>query len=465
MSGLILLICSIIAGKVKSSLKHGNTTQTFLKIILHSVTEKDLLRKPYRTIPLMILNRLNKILAHGVYFKLILFSFILQLASLFRSYPLDHPCGRVLNITRGMEVLINCDSAVYMKDAQSPSRLFNGESVYQDRPLPTLLVSVFAKLWHFLDLPDYYRNIIGNSGIVVTYSLVTYAFFLILSTTILGLTCWLGIKTFDIIFAKFEIDKDNFALIAFLFTILVSMNEITKTFFWTPGSQMFNLLIPVYLFYLTQFANTSVSTKFFMVNILVFLLLLFSYAFFILMVIPLVLLRWRSFILRVAVVAGSTLIYAIYPSLLSLSGGTYNNFAIGYRRMFVWVFDSYFDSQLIQNLAENFLQFVNTFPIIPILIIVFVIFKIAYQNDSSLTFFLSVKSEFSVLLSYTLILGLYGYYSRRLTYPIVVLLFIIILKIYIRISKQLSIKKESFAVGLILLFVTYSWVFTSGPLM
>jgi len=413
----------------------------------------------------MLLNCLNKILAHGVYFKLILLSFILQLVSLFRSYPLDHPCGRVLTITRGMEVLINCDSAVYMKDAQSPIRLFNGESVYQDRPLPTLLVSVFAKLWHTLNLPDYYRNITGNSGVVVTYSLVTYVFFLILSAIILGLSCWLGIKTFDIIFNKFEIKKDNFALIAFLFTILISMNEITKTFFWTPGSQIFNLLIPVYLFYLTQFANTSVSTKFFMLNILVFLLLLFSYAFFILMVIPLVLLRWKSFILRVAVVTNAALIYTIYPSLLSLSGGTYNNFAIGYRRMYVWIFDSYFDNQLIQKLTENFLQFVVTFPIIPVFIIIFVIVKLAYKNDSSETFFISVKSEFLVLFSYILILGLYGYYSRRLTYPIIILLFLMILKRYTEVSNRMGSKKDSFTVGLVLLFMVYSWVFTSGPLM
>ena len=268
----------------------------------------------------MILNSLNKILARGVYFKLIVFSLVLQLASLFRSYPLDHPCGRVLNIYGGMEVLINCDSAVYMKDAQSAGRLFNGDSVYQDRPLPTLLVSISAKLWHFFNLPDYYRNIVGNSGVVVTYSLVTYVFFLLLSASILSMSCWLGIKTFSIISNKFDIKKENFTLIAFLFTILISMNEITKTFFWTPGSQMFNIFLPVYLFYLLQHTSTSITTKFFILNIIAFTLLLFSYAFFILMATPLILLRWKSFRLRVLVVSVPVLLYAAYPSLLRLSG-------------------------------------------------------------------------------------------------------------------------------------------------
>ena len=273
----------------------------------------------------MILSSLNKILAKGTYLKLIIFALSLQLVSLFRNYPLNPPCGRVLEITKGIGVLINCDSAVYMKDAQSPSRLFNGESVYQDRPLPTLLVSIFAKIWHFLNLPDYYRDIVGNSGVVVTYSLVTYVLFLLLSASILSISCWLGIKTFSNITSKFNLNNQSFIFIVFIFTILISMNELTKTFFWTPGSQMFNILIPVYLFYLLQFAYITVSTKFFMLNICVLVLLMFSYAFFILLVIPIVLLGWRSYKLRILVLAASVLVYALYPIVLRLLGGIFNN--------------------------------------------------------------------------------------------------------------------------------------------
>ena len=227
----------------------------------------------------MILNSLNKIFAKGTYIKLTIFALTLQLVSLFRNYPINHPCGRVLEITKDIGVLINCDSAVYMKDAQSPSRLFNGESVYQDRPLPTLLISLFAKIWHFFNLPDYYRDIVGNSGVVVTYSLMTYILFLILSATILSISCWLGIKTFSNINIKFQLNDQSLILIAFIFTLMISMNELTKTFFWTPGSQMFNILIPVYLFYLLQFAYNPVSDRFFILNVCAFIVLLFSYAF------------------------------------------------------------------------------------------------------------------------------------------------------------------------------------------
>ena len=413
----------------------------------------------------MILKGLNKILARRIYLKLIIFSLALQIVSLFRNYPLNHPCGRVLDITRGMEVLINCDSAVYMKDAQSPSRLFNGQSVYQDRPLPTLLVAAATKLWHFLKLPDYNRDVVGNSGIVMNYSLITYIFFLILSALVLCISCWLGIKTFLIISNKLNIKNELFILIALLFTTLLSMNELTKTFFWTPGSQMFNLLIPVYLFYLLQFAKTSVTTKFFIINLIIFTLLMFSYAFFILIAMPLMLLKWKSFRFRAAAVATSILIYAAYPQILQLFGGTYNNFAVGYRRMYLWVLDSYLDHQLLQNLGKNFLLFANTFPTLPIILALLIFLVVTYKSDFLWEFLILVRLEIIVLFFYLLTLGFYGYYSRRLTYPLMIFLFLIILKVYVFYSSKVVNIKHMIAIIFIFPFVLYSWVFTNGPLI
>jgi hypothetical protein len=409
----------------------------------------------------MKLNSLNKIFAKGTYIKLTVFALALQLVSLFRNYPLNPPCGRVLEITKGIGVLINCDSAVYMKDAQSPSRLFNGESVYQDRPLPTLLVSLFAKIWHFFNLPDYYRDIVGNSGVVVTYSLMTYILFLILSATILSISCWLGIKTFSNIASKLNINNQSFTFIVFIFTILISMNELTKTFFWTPGSQMFNILIPVYLFYLLQFAYSPVSDRFFILNVCAFIVLLFSYAFFILLIIPLVLLGWKNYKLRIFVLATSVLIYASYPILLRLLGGTYNNFAIGYRRMYVWVIDAYFDNEFVDKISQFLTLFLKTFPIIPICIsLLILIMFVNYKKNLSV-----IKLEFFTLLIYTLALAFYGYYSRRLTFPIIIFLFLMILKMYMRYPKKISSPQVSLAFGAIISITLFSWLFTNGPLM
>ena len=409
----------------------------------------------------MILSSLNKILVKATYIKIIMFALSLQLVSLFRNYPLNHPCGRVLQISNGVSVLINCDSAVYMKDAQLPSRLFNGESVYQDRPLPTLIVSLFAKLWHFFNLPDYHRDIVGNSGVVVTYSLVTYVLFLILSATILSISCWLGIRTFTNITNKFQLKNQISTFIAFIFIGLVSMNEITKTFFWTPGSQMFNILIPIYLFYLLQFAYSSVSTKFYMLHVCMFILLMFSYAFFILLIIPLILLGWKNYKIKIVVLATPIFVYASYPIVLRLTGGTYNNFALGYRRMYIWVIDAYFNHEFIHAIYQNFILFLRTFPAMPIFfaLIILIIF-VNFKKNLNV-----IKLEIFVLLSYTVLLAFYGYYSRILTFPIIILVILTILKMYISNPKKISQVRSALALGLITSITLYSWLFTNGPLM
>ena len=414
----------------------------------------------------MIVGRLNAMFSRNVYIKLISFALTIQLVSLFRKYPLDHPCGRVLELAGNMKVLINCDSAVYMKDAQSPSRIFNGESVYQDRPLPTFVISMFSKLWHLLNLPDYYRNITGNSGNIVTYSLVTYFLFLILNAFLLSVCCWLGIKTFLIIFNKFDVQKEYFPFIASLFILLISMNEITKTFFWTPGSQMFNILIPVYLFYLAQFINNNVTTKFFVLNAIIFITLMFSYAFSILTAIPLILMKWKSLRSRVIVVASIILIYSIYPSMLRFFGGEYNNFALGQRRMYIWVVDAFNSDQIIQSFSKNLFLFIYSFPIFPTVLIISLIvyLKFTLKNFLMREILYFIRPEICILFFYFLCFGLYGYYSRRLTYPIMIFLFLITLKIFLIRSKIVR-SSELLTITLIVTLVFYSWVFTNGPLV
>ena len=138
--------------------------------------------------------KVNKLLKKYLILPYVFLGLSLQLVSLFREYPLNHPCGKLFSISKNLNVLINCDSAVFMKDAQEPSRLFDGQSVYQDRPLPTLLVSTLSKAWRLFNLPDYYRNVVGNSGIPYTYSLATYLFFLIINIIIIIAACWVSLK-------------------------------------------------------------------------------------------------------------------------------------------------------------------------------------------------------------------------------------------------------------------------------
>ena len=413
----------------------------------------------------MLLKYLVNALKSHIYLKLISLGLALQLVSLFRNYPSNHPCGRVLEVVGPINVLINCDSSVYMKDAQDPGRLFNGESVYQDRPLPTLLVSALSKFWQFLNLPNFSREIIGNSGNITNYSFITYFFFILLSAVILSLTCFIGITALRELTKRFNASEDLFVVVATIFVALISMNELTKTFFWTPGSQMFNLLLPVYLFALIQKSQTKVSNKEFFTNIVFFALLLFSYAFFILLIIPLLFLNWKNIKCRLFWILPIPVLYFLYPLLVELFGGTYYSFGFGYRRLYLWVIDSYFAGNLTERLSEFIPAFIGTFPLIPSLFLfVTLIYQCRnFEIDSKLIFVF--RLELFIIFVYIILLAFYGYYSRRLTYPLYLFIYLVLLRSTItslRSYRDLNVFIVACVIGAVSLV---SWLFTPGPLV
>ncbi len=410
----------------------------------------------------MLVKYLTKLFSKRLYLKLIIFGLFIQIISLFRSYPLDHPCGRVLDINSVMSVLINCDSAVYMKDAQNPIRLVNGESVYQDRPIPTLLVAMLAKFWHFLNLPDYYREVQGNSGQIVTYSLVTYIIFLALSAAIFSMACYVGLKSLFQFQQKLSIPAEIFISSSFIFVIVIAMNEITKTFFWTPGSQMFNLLLPVYAFYLITYNYKDITYKFYFSQILIVSILLFSYAFFIILLVPLILAKWNKLRNRLLLCSVPVIAYLSYPFLLNQFGGTYNNFAVGYRRMYIWVIDAYKQDKFFEKISEFLGYFFESIPLLPtILILISLTAFMLMQKNLHLDF----RNELLLIFVHILMISFYGYYSRRLTFPIIILMLLVIIKLFFTLKS--GTQKRILQVGLSVLvpIVIGSWIFTLGPLV
>ena len=410
----------------------------------------------------MLVKYLTKLFSKRLYLKLIIFGLFIQIISLFRSYPLDHPCGRVLDINSVMSVLINCDSAVYMKDAQNPIRLVNGESVYQDRPIPTLLVAMLAKFWHFLNLPDYYREVQGNSGQIVTYSLVTYIIFLALSAAIFSMACYVGLKSLFQFQQKLSIPAEIFISSSFIFVIVIAMNEITKTFFWTPGSQMFNLFLPVYAFYLITYNYKDITYKFYFSQILIVSILLFSYAFFIILLVPLILAKWNKLRNRLLLCSVPVIAYLSYPFLLNQFGGTYNNFAVGYRRMYIWVIDAYKQDKFFEKISEFLGYFFESIPLLPtILILISLTAFMLMQKNLHLDF----RNELLLIFVHILMISFYGYYSRRLTFPIIILMLLVIIKLFFTLKS--GTQKRILQVGLSVLvpIVIGSWIFTLGPLV
>jgi hypothetical protein len=410
----------------------------------------------------VLVKYLTKLFSKRLYLKLIIFGLFIQIVSLFRSYPLDHPCGRVLDINSVMSVLINCDSAVYMKDAQNPIRLVNGESVYQDRPIPTLLVAMLAKFWHFLSLPDYYREVQGNSGQIVTYSLVTYIIFLALSAAIFSMACYVGLKSLFRFQQKLNIPNEIFINTAFIFVIVLAMNEITKTFFWTPGSQMFNLLLPVYAFYLITYNYKDITYKFYFSQVLMVSLLLFSYAFFIILLVPLVLAKWNKLRNRLLLCSVPIITYLSYPFLLNQFGGTYNNFAVGYRRMYIWVIDAYKQGNFFEKISEFLGYFFESIPVVPTILILIALtsFTLVQKN-----LHLDFRNELLLIFVHILMISFYGYYSRRLTFPIVILMLLVIIKLFFTLKSGTQKRILQLGLPVLVPIVIGSWIFTLGPLV
>jgi hypothetical protein len=389
----------------------------------------------------------------------------LQLISLFRKYPTNHPCGRVVSVNN-LSLIINCDSAIFMKDAQDPIRLFNGSSVYQDRPLPTLIVSTLSKIWHYFAFPDYYRNVVGNSGISYNYSLVTYGFFLLMNAFVLSIACWLGLNLTSKLFTKNNIDFAFYPVVACLIVSVISMNEITKTFFWTPHSQMFNLLLPIYFFYLLQFRNIGVSSKFYIYNCLALYILLFSYAFFILLVLPLIIIGWKSFKIRVSIIFFVTMAYFSYPVFMELLGGNYYSLGFEKYRLFIWFIDALSGDTGAPLIKDNFYEFIKTFPILPICLISLILLCILLQNKKIvIPVFKVVNVEFLSFFIYLSLLSVYGYYARRLTYSLIIFLILILVKIILYNFRIISSKLFMPMSIVIFGFIFFSWLFTNGPLV
>jgi uncharacterized membrane protein len=161
------------------------------------------------------------------------------------------------------------------------------------------------------------------------------------------------------------------------------------------------------------------------------------------------------------VLAAVISIYASYPIILRLTGGTYNYFALGYRRMYLWVFDAYLNHEFVNKVEEYFILFIKTFPILPIIAAgLITILFIDYKYSAG-----AVKLEFVALFIYFMALAFYGYYSRRLTYPIIIFIFLIIFKMYASNPKKVTPVLFSLTSSLCIIGVLYSWLYTNGPLM
>jgi hypothetical protein len=130
--------------------------------------------------------------------------------------------------------------------------------------------------------------------------------------------------------------------------------------------------------------------------------------------------------------------------------------------MYIWVIDAYKQDKLFEKISEYLGYFLESIPVIPttLILIVLLTFTLMKKNIN-----LDFRSEIFFISVHILMISFYGYYSRRLTFPIIIFLLLTLIKLFF--SLKSSGQKTILQLGLPVLvpIVIGSWIFTLGPLV
>jgi hypothetical protein len=391
---------------------------------------------------------------------------VIQGMSLLRNYSSEPVCGRILNIVMNFNVLVNCDSAVFMKDAQNPSRLFNGQSVYQDRPGHAGVIWVVGNILKIVGFPNQTREIIGTSGVATQYESIFYISFVLANFIILLTAVFLSLQ----FMGEWNSRSNNFSgfSIAIIVVMVVAANELTKTFFWTPHSQMFNILLPVLALVMIEQRKGINNLKSFLFASALIFGLMFFYPLFGILFSILIFAKYANLFKRIVILQLFIITFLLYSKIINSVGGSYSNFALEHYRQYVWIFDSLANGNLQEKLSANLKAFIFTFPIFPSILLVVTIVLLAFvatTSAQSATRFKSSTLPYLLFLSlYVFALAMMGYYSRRLTLGVMIYVELLLLKNSASLLSERYQRTWHLAMSLLILILIGSWVWTNGPL-
>jgi hypothetical protein len=317
------------------------------------------------------------------------------------------PCTRMVTGPLNLKFHFNCDSAQFMQDSQDLSRLLTGETSYQDRPLYSLLA-------HALSLPlkiflQAKQSFVNSEGLAIDFYYANLVAFYIIHLSVLFTSLYFLLKFMDYY-------SNTSRLTVLSIVSLLFLNDITKTFFWTPHSQLFGLLLITFGLYSWKLFQEKQISKSKLLWFSCSSLLIFFYPIFVLLlVIPLVT-AWRQYLIPVVL---SALPYAIFPQLLNSFGGSYRSAAVEDFNQFIWVADPNFTSLAKQNLS----LFIDSLsPLLLMLTLLLFSFLIVVIFSTQTDWRNLISGRTKVLgvffLSYFSFLYFMGFYAQRLTIPL-----------------------------------------------
>jgi len=339
-------------------------------------------------------------------------------------------CNYYISKFNIFNIHIDCDSQYFLLDSQDPSRLFSDAFPLQDKPLYTFVVYIISKALGFIGVPSGPITYLGEDGIPQTYNILNYGIFIFLNAIILIVSIVLALKVIQ----SSGLDKNIERKISiFLVLILISQNPVNREYFWTPTSQLFNILIPVLLFYMVQKEFTLDKKRFFYILFFISLSLLVYTTFLILLpIFFLKTLRYLGKFYSVLIVL-SLVPKLIWPKVVTTLGGSYIDWPIVGHRRFIWISDSIKSGTLTGDSKSNFLDFLHSLPLQWVLITFAILFlgikHLISQHKTHNRIKLQDFGYQAVALgTYTAGMILNGEYGPRFTTGVVLLLSLLVLK-------------------------------------
>lgn len=391
---------------------------------------------------------------------LVLILVLIQVVTVLKKATDSYHCSTVITKLKFLHFHLNCDSPIFLLDAQHPTRFINGASMYQDRPIYSLinnLLFTFAKQLHLPLHPFAYS---GSDEITTTYYLENYAIFILENLLILSFAIFIALSLVSQLHYQSKASEGISKLLSVAVVAILSMNKITHDFFWSPHTQMFNVLLPCILLAVAMNAKW-ISDKSAILKFVVLSILILSYPLCIILI-PLLAISYiksRSAKQLLWLVA-SVIPYFSLPILITNLGGKYQNIGTRDYRQFVWILDGIRNHDLVSTSILNFSSYLSTFPKIVLftVLIYWSYFLYAYFRNSRNTEKFIQRTHLSRVLigflTYFLFLYAMGYYSPRLTWGLV---------LYLMLSTVMHARiyySHARAFTIIIIFSTCLWVLT-----
>jgi hypothetical protein len=142
---------------------------------------------------------------------------------------------------------LNCDSLLFLDLAHNPSGLLQENNVRQDRPGFIIAASALALIpKSIFSLADeqtkksvvYLGHILDRDIYMPLFFINYYLSYIALNILILSLSFYL--------FLKIACLQDRCGIMLFATGCLLIFNDVVKAFIWSPHTQMFNILLPLF---------------------------------------------------------------------------------------------------------------------------------------------------------------------------------------------------------------------------